>query len=123
MKVLVADDELLIRYTLKAALADAGHEPVEAADGSEVLRALEDDVPEVLVLDLMMPVKTGYDVLAWLRENDRLRRLPVIILSGFVVDPEEFEHDAHVVAVLQKPLYMNQLMDALQRCEDHIYAA
>jgi CheY-like chemotaxis protein len=118
MKVLVADDDVLVRYTLHRILTDAGHEADEARDGRTVLESLKGDAPEVLVLDLVMPGMTGYEILRWLKTHDPERRIAVIVLSAFVAELGELEAHPHVVAVLQKPIYVNQLFEALRLCAD-----
>lgn len=117
MQVLIADDDLLVRHALNVSLSEAGHQPLEVADGVGVIAALAAAKVDVLILDLVMPRMTGYDVLRWLRENDLEAQLPVIVLSAFVADEDELRRHPNVVAVLEKPLYVDQLLDALDRRE------
>lgn len=123
MRVLVADDDIMIRYTTKVALRELGHEASEAVDGESVLRCLETEPPDVVVLDLCMPIMTGYEVLRWLRARPSLHGVPVIILSAFVSDPDELKRHPNVVAVLDKPLYVDDLHLALQHCEERMLCA
>ena len=78
--VLLVDDEPDILLMLRMALEDDGHEIVLAADGEMALARIEEHSPDLVVLDLMMPVLDGYGVL------DRLQRsgsdLPVVVLSA-----------------------------------------
>ena len=122
MKVLIADDERFVRFAMRLALAEAGHDVLEAADGEEAAEAILEHSPDALVLDLVMPRWTGYDVLRWLSDQPRFSQLPVVILSAFVADAETFERDSKVVAVLQKPLYIDQLFEALLACERRLVA-
>ncbi len=117
MQVLIADDDLLVRHALNVSLTEAGHQPLEVADGVGVIAALAAAKVDVLILDLVMPRMTGYDVLRWLRENDREATLPVIVLSAFVADEDELRRHPNIIAVLEKPLYVDQLLDALDRRE------
>ncbi|NUP99825.1 MAG: response regulator [Armatimonadetes bacterium] len=118
MKVLVADDEILVRYALKVILAEAGHQVTEAANGLQALQVLQDDPPDVLILDLSMPVMSGYEVLRWLEEHSPARALSIIVVSGFVAEADAFDRHPLVTAVHQKPLIIDQLLDSLRECED-----
>lgn len=85
-KVLVADDEKDIRSVLALYLEDAGYEVVEAANGAEALRALEQQDIDLCLLDIMMPEVDGYQVLKQTREvND----VPIIVISAKGQDPEK----------------------------------
>lgn len=79
-RILIVDDEREMRESFAALVSSAGWEVVEAADGFEAVRAVEESVPHAVLLDLIMPGKEGQEVLDEIRflEPD----LPVIILSG-----------------------------------------
>lgn len=84
MRVLVADDDEAIRTLLSDMLRDEGYGVDQAADGSEALARLEgDELPDLIVLDLMMPGVTGWDVLEALEESPRLASIPVVVLTAF----------------------------------------
>jgi two-component system response regulator MprA len=116
MKVLIADDDVLVRYALCAVLGEHGYDVKQARDGAEVIAAVSADPPDLLVLDLMMPKVNGFDVLRWLREADPDRTVTVIILSAFTVEDGGLQRYPHVVDVLQKPLYIDRLLEAVARC-------
>ena len=81
-KILVADDEKLLLELLEFRLSQRGHEPVLAADGREALARLEDSAPDAVVLDMMMPVHDGLDVLRRMRASERHADTPVIMLTA-----------------------------------------
>ncbi|MDH4141268.1 MAG: response regulator [Chloroflexota bacterium] len=84
-RVLVVDDTAFNRRLLVRLLAGIGHGAVEASDGREALAILEDpglEPVDVVLLDIMMPVMDGYETLARMKADDRLRDLPVIVISG-----------------------------------------
>ena len=84
-RVLVVDDTLFNRRLLVRLLASIGHEAVEADNGREALALLHDpDAPpvDVVMLDIVMPEMDGYETLAALKADERLRDLPVIVISG-----------------------------------------
>jgi adenylate cyclase len=84
-RVLVVDDTAFNRRLLVRLLATIGYEAVEAIDGQAALAILQDDgAPpvDVVLLDIMMPVLDGYQTLAAMKADERLRDLPVIVISG-----------------------------------------
>lgn len=85
-RILVADDEKDIRSVLVLYLEDAGYEVVEAANGAETLRVLEEQDIDLCLLDIMMPELDGYQVLKRVREDNDL---PVIFVSAKGQDSEK----------------------------------
>jgi len=79
-KILVVDDEPDILLMLRMGLEDEGHEVVMAADGELGLTAIAEHAPDLVLLDVMMPVLDGYGVLE--RKRDRGDATPVIVLSA-----------------------------------------
>jgi two-component system alkaline phosphatase synthesis response regulator PhoP len=81
-KVLVVDDdENTVRF-LSAALEQNGYEAIGALNGKEGLEKIESEHPDLVVLDVMMPKKTGFVLFKQLRRDDRYKDLPVIMLTG-----------------------------------------
>jgi DNA-binding response OmpR family regulator len=84
-RVLVVDDEPMVREVLTRYLAHEGFEVEAAADGHEALRAIEERAPSVILLDLMLPKLSGTDLLRMVRMESAV---PVIILSARVSERE-----------------------------------
>jgi DNA-binding response OmpR family regulator len=80
--VLVADDEPPIRLLCEVNLALAGMEVLEAADGEEALEVARAEVPDVVLLDLMMPRLDGWTVAAELAADDRTSVIPILFLTA-----------------------------------------
>ncbi len=80
--ILVADDEAVLRALAHATLAADGHDVLEAADGDEALELARRARPDLIVLDLMMPGRSGFDVLLELRADPRLAATPVVMLTA-----------------------------------------
>lgn len=81
-RVLVADDEPHIRKLVSFTLGNRGYEVVEACDGGEAFERACDVDPDIVLLDVMMPVMTGYEVLEKLKADDRTKGIPVVMLSA-----------------------------------------
>lgn len=81
-RVLVVDDEADITALVAYHLAKAGYRVSTASNGNDAIRAARDERPDVVVLDLMLPVMSGYDVLQELRRMDETRDVGVILLTS-----------------------------------------
>ena len=81
-KILIADDSDFMRKILTKSLSEAGYEVVEARDGFEALGQLSNELPDLLVLDLIMPGIDGYKVLEQVKKSERFQQVPVIILTS-----------------------------------------
>lgn len=81
-RVLVVDDEPDVLLLCRVNLEHAGHEVAEAADGALAIELARREVPDAIVLDLMLPQVGGYEVLAALREDEATRDIPVCVLTA-----------------------------------------
>jgi len=104
--ILVVDDEADVRKFLTAVLEKHGYRVVAAEDGKRAFDAVENERPDLIVLDLQMPEQTGTDFYRRLLKHDALRDIPIIVVSGLAgrhlavsspfavfdkpIDPDEF---------------------------------
>jgi DNA-binding response OmpR family regulator len=86
--ILVADDEPSILLSLQFLLQKAGYEVRLAHNGEEVIQAVEQSTPDLLLLDAMMPQRDGYDVCQTIRADPRWASLPIIMLTAKSRDVE-----------------------------------
>jgi CheY-like chemotaxis protein len=115
-RVLVVDDDASIRRMIVAALKRDGYAFLEAANGREALDLMRSDHPDVVVLDLMMPVLSGWDVLKERMKEQDLLRIPVIIVSANR-DPEVATAiDKGICAFLPKPFDISALSALVKSC-------
>jgi DNA-binding response OmpR family regulator len=80
--VLVVDDEPTARTMLRLILVRAGYEVLEAQDGPEALNEVRRNVPDLMILDIMMPGIDGFEVCRILRDQEETASLPIIMLSA-----------------------------------------
>jgi DNA-binding response OmpR family regulator len=119
-RILVVDDETYIVHILEFTLTMEGYEVLTAADGEEALRRLEQDHPDLVVLDIMMPKLDGYEVLRRIRADEEFRQLPVILLSakGRPIDREtglEIGADDYIVKPFSPRRLLEKIQDLLER--------
>jgi DNA-binding response OmpR family regulator len=113
--VLCADDDEDILSLVSLRLRRAGFEVATAADGEEALTIARTQRPVLAVLDVMMPKRTGYEVLAELRADETLREMKVILLSARVQEGDVARGlEAGADAYLAKPFKAQDLVLAVQ---------
>ncbi len=81
-KILLVDDDPDVRMAIGTVLEAEGYQLRTARDGVECLEMIRQEVPDLLILDLLMPRKDGFAVVRELRENPKYRALPIMILTA-----------------------------------------
>lgn len=81
-KILIADDEPNILISLEFLMKREGYDVVVARDGQEAIDAIERERPALVLLDVMMPIKTGFDVCHEVRASETLRDTPILMLTA-----------------------------------------
>ncbi len=115
LSVLVVEDDQDIRVTLEDTLASEGMRVATAANGAEALAYLRAHaLPDVILLDLMMPVMDGPEFRAAQLADDRLAAIPVVVLSANR-DSRSMARAIGAASVLSKPLDLEALVEALER--------
>jgi two-component system KDP operon response regulator KdpE len=114
--VLVVDDDPSIRRMIVAALKREGYTFFEAPNGRDALEVMRRDRPNVVVLDLMMPVLSGWDVLRERESDVELRKIPVILVSASRDAEVASAVDKGVCAFLPKPFDIGALSALVRSC-------
>jgi len=81
-RILLAEDDRILRKAGETALRKKGYDVVAAVDGEDALAKAREDPPDLVLLDVMMPKVHGFDVLRGLKDDSRLRDIPVIMLTN-----------------------------------------
>ena len=89
MTILIVDDSRFLRMTNECALHKAGFEVIGAADGEEGLRMAREKLPDLIVLDMMLPKLSGPEVLKALRADSATSKIPVMVLTSLSQANEE----------------------------------
>jgi CheY-like chemotaxis protein len=110
-RVLVIDDDRNSVKYLSAVLSNHGYDPVAAYDGNEGLERIEEARPDLIVLDVMMPKKTGFVLFEQLKKDERYREIPVLMLTGVGEVLEELED--HMDEAFERPY--DKLREALKK--------
>jgi twitching motility two-component system response regulator PilH len=102
LAVLVVDDNPHLQIAFKKILTNAGYKVQLASDGEEGLRLALDKLPDVIVLDMLMPILGGVEVLRALKQNRSTANIPVIALSGLPQSNERKLKNEGAVSYLEK---------------------
>ena len=114
-RILLVEDDADSREAVRDILEDAGHTVATAQNGREGLSWLEQQpAPDLILLDLMMPVMNGWQLMSELSRNDRLHPIPVVLLSASG-DLATKARELGAVGYLRKPLDLDDLLAAVQR--------
>jgi len=81
-KLLLADDSVTIQKVIELTFADEGVRVVAFSDGAKAIERLEEEAPDIVLADVFMPLKTGYEVCEYVKHNEKLKHVPVMLLVG-----------------------------------------
>jgi DNA-binding response OmpR family regulator len=118
-KILFIDDDDDLVDALSLLLESSGYSVRRAADGDEGLRMAREETPDLVLLDFMMPVKSGFDTSQEMRQIESLRNVPIIALTSFGQNIGEIyglsSEDAHrqIQGFLEKPVEPNVLLERI----------
>jgi len=109
--VLLVDDEPSLRTAVEAYLSDSGFKVETASNGKEGLEKLQSAVPDLVIADIMMPEMDGYALLSAMREDPRLKNVPVVFLTARGMKSDRIQgYQARCDAYLSKPFDPEELV-------------
>src|SRR5713226_6968579 len=110
-KILLADDSLTIQKVVELTFSDSGYELVCVSNGQKALERIQQDRPDLVLADVVMPEKNGYEVCEAIKANPATARIPVILLSG-TFEPFDRERAERLGcdAIVSKPFDSQQLL-------------
>lgn len=110
MIVLVVDDDADTRDTLRDFLEDEGYTVLTAASGADALRCLEHTRPDVMLLDLMMPMTSGNSLYEQLQNKPRFASIPILAVTA------EPSRAPIGMPALEKPIKLHKLLELVELC-------
>lgn len=114
MRILIAEDNRELQRILTDLFHMMNYEVDIAGDGLQVLRLLEDSLPDIVLLDVQLPYMSGLDVLDHIRQETSTQHLKTVLLTGSVqtlLQPQALLADAHLI----KPVDFHDLMQVIHR--------
>ena len=117
-KVLVVDDDPLMHMLFQRHLERAGYQMISAMNGQEGLEMAASELPQVIVMDVMMPEIDGLEAIRRLRKNEATKAIPVIVITANVTSYQASQRESYVCGAatfLTKPLSPARLLQEVQR--------
>ncbi len=111
-RILIVDDDADVREALRLLLERRGFAVTEAVDGLDALETLERELPSVVLLDVMMPVMSGPELLERLRNDERYTEVPVILVTAW---PRQATALPGARAVVKKPVNIGELTQQIEQ--------
>jgi len=109
-RILIVEDKATSRELLRTVLEQQGYAVDEASDGEEALRKIREQPPDLVLLDLQIPTRNGYDVVREVRQDPRLQAVPVVAVTASAMQGDrEKVLAAGFTAYIAKPVSLVQL--------------
>ena len=116
--ILIVDDSPTIRRVIQMALSDSGWELVLAEDGMDALKLTMKHDPDLIILDVMLPLYNGYQVCSLLKKNPKFKNIPIIMLTARSGTIDKIRgRFAHADEYIGKPFSKEELVSA---CKKHL---
>lgn len=112
-KILIVDDEVHLARILQFTLERAGYEVITAFDGQEAIKKARDEHPDLVILDLMLPLIDGYKVCNILKNDESIGNIPIIILTARDLAIEKLEEPVEADLLMQKPFNTGNLIESI----------
>ena len=119
IKILVVEDDPSVRELFKVLLEGEGYEILQAENGIDGLKRAEQDTPDLMILDLMMPDEDGEMVLGKLRSKPVLSEVPILVVSGKYEALDRLKEELGDENVFSKPFEPTKLMDRIGELVGH----
>jgi DNA-binding response OmpR family regulator len=110
--ILIAEDDEDLRHLFRTALVLAGYDVVEARDGLEALRWIDQSPPDLVILDLLLPRISGLVVQQEIAAQAVTRQIPIVVVTGSTMSAEDLD----VACFLRKPISPDQLIATVRSC-------
>jgi CheY-like chemotaxis protein len=118
-RILVADDSTRIRNILSLLLQGRGYQVIEAVDGNEALEKAMSLRPDLILLDVQMPGKSGFEICSYLKANEQFRNIPILMLTAIAQGSggtdEQWKNISNADGFISKPFQSRGLLDRIVR--------
>ena len=114
-KILIAEDEAELLFTVKSRLEFEGFAVTTVGDGEEALKKVQEDRPDLILLDIMMPKLNGYQVCRELKSNPETKEIPVALVTAKTQETDKFwGKDVGANDYITKPFDMDALLEKIR---------
>jgi CheY-like chemotaxis protein len=115
-KILIVDDDLMTLEMLEKILLLEGYWVAKGTNGKEALYIANEYIPDLIILDIVMPIMDGTEAMEHLGKNPRTKNIPVLCLTSLISENEEFKNDILNRRFLAKPIEKEKLLKEIEKC-------
>lgn len=115
-KILIVDDDPVTLEMLEKILLQEGYWVAKATNGKEALYIADEYKPNLIILDIMMPIMDGTDTVGKLEKNPRTKNIPVLFLTSLISEKEELKNHTGNRRFLSKPIDRKRLLEEIEKC-------
>ncbi|WP_366554525.1 response regulator [Aquibaculum sediminis] len=114
-RILVVEDNELNMKLFHDLLEAQGYSVLQTRDGLDALRIAREQRPDLILMDIQLPEVSGLEVTKWLKEDDELRRIPVIAVTAFAMKGDEEKiREGGCEAYIAKPISVNSFLETIR---------
>lgn len=116
-RILVVDDEPSVANALEAILSDHGFQVTVAFNGDDGVASAREEVPDIILMDLMMPQLSGFDACKMIKQDNKTAHIPVLVLTAMQMSAENMEKafKSGASAYITKPYDTARLLDKINK--------
>lgn len=117
--VLIVEDNELNMKLFHDLLEAQGYETLQTKDGREALQLAREHHPDLVLMDIQLPEVSGLEVTKWIKEDEKLREIPVIAVTAFAMKGDEEKiRQGGCEAYIAKPISVSEFLDTVQKFID-----
>jgi two-component system cell cycle response regulator DivK len=115
-KILVVEDQEDNRWIIRDLLASTGYELIEAADGETGVRLAETERPDLILMDIQLPLLDGHEATRRIKQSPELRAIPIIVVTSYALSGDDVKAmEAGCDAYVAKPFSPRQLLATIRK--------
>ena len=113
-KILIVEDNELNMKLFHDLLESKGYDILQTRDGMEALKMARAHMPDLILMDIQLPEVSGLEVTKWLKEDDNLKRIPVVAVTAFAMKGDEEKiREGGCEDYISKPISVNHFMEVI----------
>jgi len=114
--ILIIDDDIICQNMLRSTLIQAGYTVIVTSDGNEGIEKVAEELPDLIILDIMMPEMDGGEVAQLLKSDPKTAGIPIIFLSSLITEKEKkIGGKDDVISFLSKPYNRDELLNEIKK--------
>jgi CheY-like chemotaxis protein len=115
-KILIVDDDPVTLEMLEKILVLEGYWVAKGKNGKEALYIANEYMPDLIILDIVMPIMDGTEAIEHLEKNPRTKNIPILCLTSLISENEEFENSILNRRFFSKPIEKEKLLKEIEKC-------